>query len=265
MVTKKRPFVCPLLPSQCRAVAKDYPHTHDERLAKPASWSDTWQVGAFKDEDLATFILPEPILDRTKLLGLIRLHSLEVSAPGTYFEAPGGGRTTEYFNIKRACMSGHLHELLAPRLYQELLAFAPVDAVAGIVLGGCHLASVLAFYTARESVVEDADQNGRKLDILYVRKASKDHGRTPGFIEGCISKGARVVLLDDIVSAGKSATAAAGHLRGAGLDVRGIITVIDKRRERPETLSDGTPLRALFTIDELLYEGIDMKTGEPLR
>jgi orotate phosphoribosyltransferase len=190
--------------------------------------------------------------ERRKLLGLIRSYSLEVSAPGTYFESSGGGQTTEYFNIKRACMSGHLYELLGLHLYQELLAFGPVNAVAGIVLGGCHLASVLSFYSGM-------------LDILYVRKASKDYGRTPGFIEGYITKGSRVVLLDDVVSAGKSAMTAAGHLRTAGLDVRGIITVIDKRRERSEMLPDGTKVRALFTIDELIYDGINMKTGEPLR
>jgi orotate phosphoribosyltransferase len=189
--------------------------------------------------------------ERRKLLGLIRSYSLEVSAPGTYFESPGGGRTTEYFNIKRACMSGHLHEPLGLHLYQELLAFAPVDATAGIVLGGCHLASVLSFYSGM-------------LDILYVRKVSKEHGRTPGFIEGYITKGMRVVLLDDVVSAGKSAMTAAGHLRDAGLDVRGMITVIDRRRERPEALLDGTKVRALFTIDELIYDGMDMKTGRPL-
>ncbi len=190
---------------------------------------------------------------RIKLLRWIQIRSVEVSPPGTFFEFSGGGRATEHLNIKRACMNGDLHDLLARELYSELICLAPVDAVAGVALGGCHLASILALHVAREALVEDADLNGRKIDVLFVRKVPKEQGRTPGFIEGYISKGARVVILDDVVSAGKSVMTAAGHLHDAGFDVRGAIAVIDKRRERPETLPDGTRLRSLFTIDDLLY------------
>jgi len=188
---------------------------------------------------------------RRKLLRLIQRHCVEIALPGTYFDLPDDGRTTEYLNIKRACMNRNVHGLLARELAVELAHFEQVGAVAGIVLGGCHLASILAAHAFH--------------NVLLVRKTPKEHGRTPGFIEGYIKKGERVVLLDDIVAAGKTAVSAAGRLRDAGLDVRGAIAVIDKRRDKTATLSDGTELRALFTEAELVYDGKDPMTGEPLQ
>jgi len=192
---------------------------------------------------------------REKLLQLIRKHAIETAAPGTFFVAKGGSKTLEYINIKSASMCSAIQMLLASQLYESLAPLEPIDAIAGVVLGGCHPASITSSYAWSKS---------RKLDILYVRKDPKDHGGgSSPFIEGPYRKGTRVVLIDDIVSAGMTASRAADRLREVGCDVRGILAIIDKRRDRTEALH-GTKFQALFTTDELLYHGMDMKTGLPL-
>ena len=186
-------------------------------------------------------------LERRKLLRSIQTCGLETAAPGSFFELPGG-RVTEYFNIKRACANRDLHVPLAAELHGQLAHFEAVDAVAGIAVGGCHLASIVAFRAA---------ESGHPLDALFVRKTPKKSGRTPGFVEGYIRKGAKVVILDDVIGAGRSVMAAAAHLCDAGLDVRGAIAVVDNRAEPKGALPDGTPVRSLFLIGELVCTIVD--------
>lgn len=198
--------------------------------------------------------------EREKLLRLIRLHATLKAEPGTLFTFAGGGRSDTYIDIKRASMRSSVQLLLARLLHDALVHFFPVDAVAGVVLGGCHLASIVALHAA-----ELETRFGTPvLDVLYIRKEKSDHGLR-NLVEGPVSKGMRVVLCEDVVTTGESSLKAVGHLRDVGCEVQGVLAVIDRRRDPSETLSDGTKVRRLFTLDELLYEGIDMKTGEPLR
>jgi orotate phosphoribosyltransferase len=184
--------------------------------------------------------------ERVTLLRFLRSCAPEISPPGTYFTLPGGGRSTTYINVKSACMNCFIQDKLGSQLTETLETFGPLDAIAGIALGGCHLASLATFH------VWNRPQR-QQLHVFYVRKVAIDHGGTPSFVLGPVFEGARVVLLDDIVSTGKSVMDAAVRLRDAGCDVRGVLAVIDKRRERPETLPDGMEIKSLFTIDELIY------------
>lgn len=143
-------------------------------------------------------------------------------------------------------MNCFVQDKLGSQLAETLEMFGPLDAVAGIALGGCHLASLVTFHAWNRP-------QRQQLHVLYVRKVAIDHGGTQSFVLGPVFEDARVVLLDDIVSTGKSVMDAAGRLREAGCDVQGALAVIDKRRERPETFPDGMKIKALFTIDELLY------------
>ena len=195
-----------------------------------------------------------------KLLGLIRTHATLKAEPGTLFTLPSGAKTDTYIDIKLASMRSNVQFLLARRLHEALLSFWPVDAVAGVVLGGCHLASIVALYAA------ELQQrfNTSLLDVLYIRKERSDHGLR-NLVEGPVLKGMRVVLCEDVVTTGGSSMKAVGHLREVGCEVQGVLAVIDRRRDTSETLSDGTKVLGLFTLDEFLYDGINMKTGEPLR
>jgi orotate phosphoribosyltransferase len=204
--------------------------------------------------------------EKKKLLRLIRFHATLKAEPGTLFTLAGGARTDTYIDIKRASMRSNMQLLLAQNLHDALVHFFPVDAVAGVVLGGCHLASIVALHAA-ELMQRFGGLTGspeKSLDVLYIRKEKSDHG-LQNIVEGPVSKGMRVVLCEDVVTTGGSSMKAVGHLRDVGCEIQGVLGVIDRRREASEALPDGTRVRALFTLDELLYDGIDMKTGEPLR
>ncbi len=122
-------------------------------------------------------------------------------------------------------------EALAPLLP------ADVDALAGLELGGVPLAVMLSQVTG--------------LPTLFVRKKAKEYG-TRRFAEGGELAGARLVVVEDVVTSGGQVVLSTRDLRGAGATVVHAVCVIDREAGGPEALAaEGVALRALFTMSEL--------------
>ncbi|NEU08320.1 orotate phosphoribosyltransferase [Flavihumibacter sp. R14] len=64
------------------------------------------------------------------------------------------------------------------------------------------------------------------LPFIYVRSAPKGHGRG-NLIEGEYSEGQRVVVVEDLISTGKSSLQAVEALREAGLEVAGLVAIFN--------------------------------------
>ena len=65
------------------------------------------------------------------------------------------------------------------------------------------------------------------LPFIYVRSKPKDHG-TGGLIEGDVAvTGARVVVIEDLISTGNSSLQAVSALREAGYDVAGLAAIFN--------------------------------------
>lgn len=62
------------------------------------------------------------------------------------------------------------------------------------------------------------------LPMGYVRSANKKHGRG-NQVEGRVAKGMKVVVVEDLISTGKSAIEAVQVLRELGCDVLGIVSI----------------------------------------
>ncbi len=62
------------------------------------------------------------------------------------------------------------------------------------------------------------------LPMIYVRGAAKDHGKE-NLIEGRLEKGQKVVLIEDLISTGKSSIAAAKGVIDGGGDLLGIAAI----------------------------------------
>jgi len=62
------------------------------------------------------------------------------------------------------------------------------------------------------------------LPFIYVRSKAKEHG-TGNMIEGEIMPGQRIVVIEDLISTGKSSLQAVDALRGAGYEVAGLAAI----------------------------------------
>ena len=88
--------------------------------------------------------------------------------------------------------------------------YSEVEVIAGVATAGIPQASILA------------DALG--LPLIYVRSKSKGHG-LQNQIEGYFQKGQKVLVVEDLVSTGKSSLDAAQVLQSQGMEVLGMLAI----------------------------------------
>lgn len=182
---------------------------------------------------------------RENIRGWLKHLSVKVVPEGQEFTLASGQKSRVYVDVRKTAMSGMAHGDLGCLLYNELSEghFGAVSSVAGVVLGGCHLASIAAAYGFYRG-------GAISLNVVYVRKEPKSHG-TQNLIEGPPHlPNEPIVLLEDVVTTGGSSLQAMQELQKAGYAVRGTVAVIDRRVDRSPTLG-GFPFRSLFTIEDV--------------
>ena len=62
------------------------------------------------------------------------------------------------------------------------------------------------------------------LPFIYVRLKAKEHGKQ-NQIEGCFEEGQSVILVEDLISSGKSSLDSAQVLKDAGMNVKGMVSI----------------------------------------
>ena len=62
------------------------------------------------------------------------------------------------------------------------------------------------------------------LPFIYVRSKAKEHGKK-NQIEGCFEEGQSVILVEDLISSGKSSLDSAQALKDAAMNVKGIVSI----------------------------------------
>ena len=92
----------------------------------------------------------------------------------------------------------------AKRLYPDL------ESVAGVATAGISQGALLADALA--------------VPFLYVRSKAKGHGME-NLIEGKVSPGQKVIIVEDLISTGGSSLKAANALKEAGLEVLGMLAI----------------------------------------
>jgi orotate phosphoribosyltransferase len=98
------------------------------------------------------------------------------------------------------------------------------------------------------------------LPYVYVRPKPKEHGMG-NLIEGKITRGQRVVLVEDLVSTGGSSLKAAEALRDAGFSVVGMVAIFTYGFPEAERAfaAARVPLVVLSDFDTLLEEAVAMQ------
>ena len=93
---------------------------------------------------------------------------------------------------------------------------------------------------------------GEDLFAFFVRSQRKEHG-LQRWVEGPVEAGARCLVVEDTVTTGGSTATAIGRVREEGLEVAGVLAVVDRLAGGAEKIeaAAAAPYRALVTIDEL--------------
>lgn len=175
--------------------------------------------------------------DRERLLELLRERSFARKKV-----VLASGRESDFFiDCKQTVLTAEGHFLVGSLMLDAALALAPgFDALAGVELGGCPLASAAALKSF---------ERGAPKDAVYVRKDAKDHG-SKRLLEGNtrLAPGASLVILEDVTTTGGSTLKAVAKLVDAGYRVGGVVTLVDRLEGGREAIAEqGLAFAAIYT------------------
>jgi len=173
---------------------------------------------------------------RQLLLRELREHALVIGE----VTLSSGRKADYYVDARRA--------LLRPagfRAVGELIA-AAADEIGAVAVGGPVMAAIPLACAAI------AVPAGDGLVGFFVRNERKEHG-LQRWVEGPVSVGDRCLVVEDTVTTGGSTAGAIERIGEEGLEVAGVLAVVDRLAGGGERLeaAAGAPYRALITIDEL--------------
>jgi orotate phosphoribosyltransferase len=179
------------------------------------------------------------------LLSLLQTHGFRQGN----FTLASDKKSDFYIDVRSIALQSEGHWLLGHELLWKIQqTFGQAQAVAGVELGGCPLASAV-------SVIGYKEHN--PLPAIYVRKKAKGHG-TGKLVEAPygVKKGAKVVLLEDVITTGGSTIRAAESLKEAGYDLIGVVVVVDRKEAGVEAVQEvlQIPVKSLFTRFDFIPE-----------
>ena len=124
------------------------------------------------------------------------------------------------------------------------IKFGKPDVIAGVATGAIGIGALVAEYLG--------------LPFVYVRPEAKKHGRQ-NQIEGFIEKGQNVVVVEDLISTGKSSLVAVDALKAAEVNVKGMVAIFtygfDVSKENFKT--NNVNLFTLSNYESLLEQALD--------
>ncbi len=160
------------------------------------------------------------------------------------------GRLSPYFFNAGLFNDGDALRRLGQFYAKALLAADPgFDVLFGPAYKGIPLVTATSVALA---------EFGRNLPFCFNRKEAKDHGEG-GVTVGAPLKG-RVLIIDDVISAGTSVRESVDIIRGAGAQPAGVLIALDRMERGTGALSAvqevrnqfGIPVVSIASLDDLL-------------
>jgi orotate phosphoribosyltransferase len=209
-----------------------------------------------------------PTDNKTALLHLIATLSFKLGD----FTLASGKKSDYYIDCRITTLHAEGGRLSGLVLYDLIRQHIPdpdrIEAVGGLTMGADPLVSNTASASAwalaqhnetieLSSELELGNQGPEPVPTLIhgflVRKSEKTHG-TGRKIEGFLSPGARVVIVDDVCTTGGSTITAIEAAREAGMTIAGVLCLVDREqggREKIEAACQGAPFYSVFTATEV--------------
>ena len=180
-------------------------------------------------------------IDGEKELAKILLHT--GSLKFGLFALSGGKLSPYYLDMRVIPSFPDAFQSATRLLLDQAEGIDGVKKIGGIPTGGLVWASVLAYSFRRP--------------LVYTRKEIKHHGRER-MVEGVLTPGERVLVVDDVITSGKSISTAATHLRAEGGVVEDVLVLLDREEGGEKHLKDqGLRLHSVAKISsvaERLFE-----------
>ena len=178
------------------------------------------------------------------------------------FTLKSGKKSHHYVDMRQVITTEAGLSLLGMLLTSSIRhEFPDANAVAGVELSAVPIAASVSFHSHLTRLVS-VPYNANPLDMVIVRKAQKEHG-TQKRVELYEPNraNAKIVVVEDVTTTGGSAMGAVDTLIEEGLDVLGVIVVVDRSEGEAmdaaeEWLYKGNPIHFvnIFTLHDIVAE-----------
>lgn len=153
------------------------------------------------------------------------------------FTLKSGLKSPIYIDLRRIITYPKLLQQIA-EAYLPILRPMSFDRIAGLPYAAIPIATAISL--------------AGNYPMIYPRKEAKTYG-TKAEIEGEYHAGETVVVIDDLATTGGSKFEAIEKLTGAGLVVKDVVVLVDRKSGAKESLAQaGYSLHAVLTIGQLL-------------
>tara|TARA_B100000902_G_C27286901_1_gene904947 strand:+ start:547 stop:1209 length:663 start_codon:yes stop_codon:yes gene_type:complete len=142
-------------------------------------------------------------------------HLLQIKAiilqPSNPFTWASGWKSPIYCDNRKTLSFPNIRTHIRMKICEIIKEKYPhVNVIAGVATGGIAIGCLVA------------EELG--LPFVYVRSSNKEHGKK-NLIEGYYDSGQSVVVIEDLISSGKSSLAAVKALKKEGLNIKGLISI----------------------------------------
>jgi len=142
-------------------------------------------------------------------------HLLQIKAiilqPSNPFTWASGWKSPIYCDNRKTLSFPNIRTHIRMKICEIIKEKYPhVNVIAGVATGGIAIGCLVA------------EELG--LPFIYVRSSNKEHGKK-NLIEGYYDSGQSVVVIEDLISSGKSSLAAVKALKKEGLNIKGLISI----------------------------------------
>jgi orotate phosphoribosyltransferase len=158
------------------------------------------------------------------------------------FKLVSGRMSNYYFNCKTVTLHPEGMYLIGNIVF-DMIRDSGAWGIGGLTLGADPIADAVAY----TSYIRN-----RPIEAFVIRKSAKAHG-TMQWIEGNMSAGDKVAIVDDVITTGKSTIEAITKAKEGGLEVVKVIALVDRQeggRENIEAL--GHKVETIVTREEVM-------------
>ncbi len=145
------------------------------------------------------------------VLELFRIKAIEFGR----FKLKSGAISPYYLDLRLLVSYPYLLEVVADVFWEEL-RLMQFDLLVGVPYAAIPLATIISYKYNRP--------------MVFVRKEQKQYGKKKQ-IEGVFRQGQTAVLIDDVISDGKSKEETLSVLKNDGLKVGDVIVLLDRRKQ----------------------------------
>ena len=177
---------------------------------------------------------------------LLQINAIKLQ-PQNPFSWASGWKSPIYCDNRITLSYPHIRNYLRENIARQIeMLYGKPDVIAGVATGAIGIGMLVADFL--------------NLPFVYIRPEAKKHGRQ-NQIEGKLEAGQSVVVVEDLISTGKSSLMAVEALRQADANIKGMLAIFtygfDVSVENFK--NEGVDLHTLSDYDHLLEQALDTR------